>query len=211
MITMALEHWDPSTRKYVLYRNTEQHSADCGRFPFEAIPRRVFLDTNVINVLVKHCTHVFDHEPTPPETEPTLESDIEALMHVFYVGARANWSLLASQKTLDELSRTRDGTLRDNLLEYALGFVNCDLDDEDRRFAEDFGRRLIDTLFVAALPDLADRELVGNAIGFGCDVFCTCDRTTIVRKRSQLRQVPLRILTPAEWWAHVKPWAGLWC
>jgi hypothetical protein len=22
--------------------------------------------------------------------------------------------------------------------------------------------------------------------------------------------VPLRIMTPAEWWAHIKPWAELW-
>jgi hypothetical protein len=107
------------------------------------------------------------------------------------------------------ISRTRDGTLRDDLLEYALGLVNQDLDDEDRRFAGDFGRRLVDAPFVAALPDLADRELTGNAIGHGCDVFCTRDRDTIVNKRAQLRQVPLRIMTPAEWWAHVKPWAAL--
>ncbi len=207
---MALEHWDSSRRKYVLYQNTEEHSADCNRFPFESIPRRVFLDTNVINVLVKHSTHVFEQEPILPNTEPTLAIDIEALMHVFYVGARANWDLLSSQKTIDELSRTRGGSLRDDLLEYALGFINRDLGDEDRRFAADFGRRLISAPFVAALPDLADRELIGNAIGFGCDAFCTCDRTTIVRKRGQLRQMPLRVLTPAEWWAQIKPWAGLW-
>jgi hypothetical protein len=207
---MGLEHRDPSRRKYVLYGNTEQHKADCNRFPFESIPRRIFLDTNVINVLVKDSGHVFDHLPIPPETERTLAIDIEALMHVFYVGLRANWNLVASQKTLDELSRTRDGTLRDDLLEYALGFVNRDLGDEDRRFAEGFGRRLIDAPFVAALPDLADRELIGAAVGYRCDAFCTCDRATIVKRRAQLRQVPLRIMTPAEWWAQIKPWAGLW-
>lgn len=195
----------------MLYQNSGQHSIDCARFPFERIPQRVFLDTNVINVLVKHGAHVFDHEPIPISTELTLALDIEALMHVFYVGAQADWSLLGSQKTIDELSRTRDGTLRDDLLEYALGIVNQDLNDEDRRFAEDFGRRLIDAPFVAALPDLADRELIGNAIGFGCDAFCTRDRATIVSKRSHLKQIPLRIMTPAEWWAHIKPWAGLWC
>ncbi len=171
----------------------------------------MFLDTNVINVLVKHCTNIFDGALLPVDTEPMLAMDIEALMHVFYVGARANWDILGSQKTLDELSRTRDGALRDDLLEYAFGVVNRDLDGEDCRFAADFGRRLIDAPFVAALPDLADRELIGNAIGFGCDAFCTRDRATIVNKRSQLRQIPLRIVTPAEWWAQIKPWGGLWC
>lgn len=207
---MGLEHWDPRRRKYVLYRTVEQHTADCDLFPFESIPRRVFLDTNVINVLVKHAAHVFDHEPVPPETEATLATDIEALMHVFYVSVRANWDLLASQTTLDELSRTKNSALREDLLEYALGFINQHRGNEDRWFVADFGRRLIDTPFVAALPDLADRELIGHAIGFGCDAFCTCDRTTIVRKRDQLRQIPLRVLTPAEWWAHIRPWAGLW-
>jgi hypothetical protein len=184
---MGLERWDPSRQKYVLYQNSGQHSIDCARFPFERIPQRVFLDTNVINVLVKHGAYVFDHEPIPISTELTLALDIEALMHVFYVGAQADWSLLGSQKTIDELSRTRDGTLRDDLLEYALGIVNQDISDEDRRFAADFGRRLIDAPFVAALPDLADRELIGNAIGFGCDAFCTRDRATIVSKRGHLK------------------------
>jgi hypothetical protein len=48
----------------------------------------------VINVLVKHNAYVFEHEPIPPHIDPTLATDIEALMHVFYVGARANWSRL---------------------------------------------------------------------------------------------------------------------
>ena len=68
-------------------------------------------------MLVKHSAHVFEHEPIPIDIDPTLATDIEALMHVFYVGARADWSILSSQKTIDELSRTRDGTLRDDLLE----------------------------------------------------------------------------------------------
>lgn len=210
-ITMTLEHWDQDLRKYVLYRTTAEHSEDCQRFPFEKIPKRVFLDTNVINVLVKYCGYVFDHVPIPLDTDATLASDIEALMHVFHVGERATWHILGSQKTLDELSRTRDGSLRSDLLEYAFGIVNKNVEDDDRRYAADFGRRLIDAPFVAALPDTADRELIGNAIGFGCDVFCTRDRATIVRKRDLLRQVPLRIVTPAEWWAHIRPWAALWC
>jgi hypothetical protein len=207
---MGLERWDLNRRKYVLYQNEEQHSSDCARYPFRSIPRRVFLDTNVINVLVKHSARIFDGEPIPPDADTTLAVDIEALMHVFHVGQRANWDLLGSQKTIDELLRTKDGALRSDLVEYALGLVNQDIDSDERRYAIDFGHKLVDTPFVAALPDAADRELIGHAIGFCCDAFCTCDRATIVRKRGDLRLIPLRILTPAEWWAHIKPWAGLW-
>lgn len=154
--------------------------------------------------------YVFEREPIPSDIEQTLAIDIEALMHVFYVGARADWNLVGSQKNLEELSRTTDGTLRNDLVEYAMGLVNQDITDENRAFAERFGRLFVDASFVAALPDIADRELIGNAIGYGCDAFCTRDRATIVNKRVQLGQLPLRILTPQEWWSHVKPWAGLW-
>jgi hypothetical protein len=95
---MTLEHWDSRKQKYVLYWSTEQHSKDCTRFPFKGIPRRVFLDTNVISVLVKHSTNIFDHELIPIDTESTLAADVEALMHVFHVGAQANWDLLAPKK-----------------------------------------------------------------------------------------------------------------
>ena len=208
---MGLEHWDSKRRKYVLYRTPEQHSEDCDRFPFRSIPQSVFLDTNVINVLVKWSAEVFDHKHISAYINQTLAIDIEALRHVFYVGSRANWDILASTKTLDELSRTRDQELRGELLEYGAGLVDLDPENECRKFALDLGRRLIDAPFVAALPDIADRELIGHALGLGCDAFCTCDRATILNKRRELRQIPLRIITPAEWWAHVKPWAGLWC
>lgn len=209
-VAMGLEQWDATRKRYILYRTEEQHSADCARYPFESIPRRVFLDTSVVNVLVKQAEYIFEQEPIPTTIEPTLALDTEALMHIFYVGARAGWDILGSSKTLEEISRTRDQSLRGDLIDYALGLVDSDPNNEGRAFAADLGRRLVDAPFLAALPDPADRELIGNAVGFGCDVFCTCDRATIIRKRGQVRQIPLQILTPAEWWAHIKPWAGLW-
>jgi len=129
-------------------------------------------------------------------------------MHVFQVGARADWDLIASRKTLDEIQGTPDADVKAELLEYTVQLV--ELPSDDSAFAASLGRRLLDAPFVSALPDLADRELIGNAIGLGCDVFCTCDRRTIVRKRERLHLLPIRILTPVEWWAHVKPWGGLW-
>ena len=194
-----------------MYRSFEQHHEDCVRFPFERIPVRVFLDTNVINLLVKYPACVFEHAPLSSDANGTLAEDIEALKHVFHIGARADWDIRASQKTMEELSRTRTASLRADLLDYAFGIVNNTVnDDEDCRFAAEFGRRLVNTHFLGALPDIADRELIGNAIGLRCDAFCTCDRQTILTKRDYLKQIPLRIITPLEWWAHVRPWAALW-
>jgi hypothetical protein len=91
---MELDHWDQTRQKFVLYRTAERHSDDCARFPFESISYQVFLDANIINVLVKHCAYIFDRQHIPATIEPTLATDIEALMHVFYVSSRASWDIL---------------------------------------------------------------------------------------------------------------------
>lgn len=205
---MSLEHWDPDRRKWILYRSHAQHTEDCRRYPFESIPRRVFLDTNVVNLLVKHSEQVFEQLPTPADFDLNRAHDTEALMHAFQVGSRANWEILASRKTLEEIHRTSDPDVRSELLSYAVQLVETP--SEESAHASSLGRRLVDAPFLAALPDAADRELIGNAIGFGCDAFCTCDRRTIVSKQQDLPRLPLQILTPIEWWARIKPWGGLW-
>lgn len=205
---MGLEHWDAIRGKWILYRSQVQHSLDCEQYPFEAIPRRVFLDTNVVNLMVKYSEQVFEQAWLPEGLDRTCAHDVEALMHVFHIGGRAPWEIVASRKTLDEIGETPDIGVRERLLDYAFELVEPPT--ENSAYAASLGRRLIDAPFTATLSDPSDRELIGNAIGLGCDAFCTCDRRTVVRKREHLRQIPIRIVTPLEWWAHIKPWTGLW-
>ena len=192
----------------------ETPSSECAKFPFEKIPQRVFLDTNIIDCLVKWSSCIFEGEEPPSLLDTTLRSDIVSLTHIFLIGSRANWDIVASHKTIGELSDTRDEVLRvqllnygDDLLEYATA---NGVADEDHKYATNLARRSVDSSFLAPLPDVSDRELVAHAIALKCDTFCTRDRRSIHRKRKQLRSIPLRILTPAEWWQHIQPWAALW-
>lgn len=206
---MGLEFWDIERRKWVLYRDQDEHSDDCARHPFEDVPKRIFLDTNVVNLLVKYAEQVFEQVPIQCQIDRTRALNIEALMHVFTVGARASWDVLASRKTLDEIDQTPNPCVRASLLNYAIELVEPQ--SEQTAHAARLGRRLTSADLFSTLPDTADRELIGNAIGLGCDAFCTCDLRTIIRNRERLPQLPLHILTPLEWWARVRPWAGLWC
>lgn len=134
-------------RRFVLYRTEEEHSADCERFPFRSIPRRTFLDTNVINCLVKWSDCVFEMNEPPSELNPLLREDIESLMHIFNVGRHANWDFLTSGKAIEELSQTRDDALREELLEYGVGLVGYGPGNSlecDRGYADDLARRLRD-------------------------------------------------------------------
>lgn len=206
---MTLEHWDHARERWVLYTAPGQHSADCAANPFERIPARIFLDTNILNLIVKWPEQIFENVPVPPSLDERTAHDIEAFMHIFCVGQRANWQLVASAKTIEEISLTADEDVRSTLLNYA--FEVADQHSDKSLYGRDLGRRMMRSAVLDALPDLADRELLGNAVGMNCDAFCTRDHKTIIRKRHLLPRLPLRILTPCEWWSCIKPWAGLWC
>lgn len=204
---MGIEHWDETRQRWILYRSEAEHSADCRAYPYDAVPGRIFLDTNVVNLLVNYPDQIFELQPLPSIEDALLAEDLEALMHIFYVGRRANWAIMASRKTLDEVDNTPDPEHRQRLRDFAVELISPE--DEANAYASVVGRRMIDAPFTRRLPDKADRELIGNAVGLECDVFCTRDRRTIIKKRDQLRLLPIRVLTPLEWWRHVRPWAGL--
>ncbi|WP_019832406.1 hypothetical protein [Sphingomonas sp. PR090111-T3T-6A] len=206
---MTLERWDPLRRRWIFYASQQEQSADCRANPFEKVPGKIFLDTNVVNLIVKWPEQVFENVPAPMSVDEKTAHDIEALMHVFFTGQRAYWELAASAKTIEEISNTPDEDVRERLMDYAIQVA--DQISAGSRHGRDLGRRLNDSTLLSALPDPNDRELLGNAIGMGCDVFCTRDHKTIIKKRHLLPALPLRILTPVEWWQTIKPWAGLWC
>lgn len=204
-----LEMRDPVNGRWVLYRSQADHSRDCEQYPYESIPARIFLDTNVVNTLVKHAATIFEQDALADGLHQTTAHDVEALMHIFHVGSRAYWDLVTSAKTLEEIDQTPSEELRERLMDYAV--EAAERGSEAASYAQDLGRRVIASSFFDMLPDRNDRELLAQAIGLECDVFCTCDRSTIIKRRDRLPTLPIRILTPVEWWHHVKPWAGLWC
>lgn len=205
---MVLERWDTMRRKWIMYNRPEDHTADCQRYPFEEIPARVFLDTSVVNLIVKYAPSIFGMERQCPAIALNRAREIEALMHVFAVGAGASWTLHVSTKTLAEVQQTTCQNVREELAAYVCEILHCAA--EESRYCDDLGRSIANSTLLSALPDAADQELLGNAIGLGCDAFVTADIRTIVSKRDVLPDLPLRVLTPTEWWSHIKPWGGLW-
>jgi len=207
---MAVEIKDPVSRKYILYRSQAAHSVDCGLHPFELLPTRIFLDTSIINTLVKYAALIFENEPGDSDMDVTLAEDVECLSHVFAAGSHAPWELVSSHAMLDELSQTRSVAVREALLDYGINFVDA-CHPNEAWVREDFSRRLLGSQLLEALPDEMDRRLLAHSIVKDCDTFCTRDRITIISRRHLLPRMPVRILTPREWWGHLKPWMGLFC
>jgi hypothetical protein len=182
----------------------------------EDLPDRVFLDTCVVNLILDFSEQIHNGAAIPDGVNERTASDIEALYNVFLVGQRAHWQLAVSPHTYQEVIGTVDARRRRSLetwffelWQYWRDIVDADNDLPSFIDAEHRRVRLLSSNMLEVLPDLADRVLVCDAVVYNCDLFCTRDWTTILRHRNQVQGLPFDVVTPAEWWARVQPFAAL--
>ena len=93
--------------------------------------------------------------------------------------------------------------------QYWRGIINQNDDLPSFIEAENTRLDLLASGVLDALPDLADRVLVSDAVAYRCELFCTRDWTTILQHRAELAPLPVEIVTPVEWWQRVRPYTGL--
>ena len=174
------------------------------------IAGRILFDTNLVNLTLDCGEYIFDGGEIPAHLPVTEVDDITALRGMFLTGQRASWQLAISPLTYQEIDATRDEARRTQLMRwfnelwmYWREFFEADaLSDQH---ADSLARRLVGSDYLAPIPQTSDRVLVAHAIAYGCDAFCTRDRKTILRHRKKLCGVPLRFLSPTEWWQEVMP------
>jgi hypothetical protein len=176
---------------------------------------RVLFDTNLVNLTLDCGEFIFDGGNIPEQVPQNALEDVCALRAIFFTGKRANWQLAISPLTYDEIDRTPNVARRADLmylfnelwLYWREFFDVSGLSDEH---ASSLARRLVDSQYLTIFPQPSDRELVAHAIAYGCDAFCTRDYKTILRHREKVRGLPVRFLSPTEWWREIQPYAALW-
>ena len=180
-------------------------------------PHRVFLDTNVVNMILDYGEMIHDCVEVPADFKGRLHSDIEALRGIFFTGQRAFWELAVSPLTYREVIRTKDATHQQRLTswffeiwEYWREFLHSASDLPSFSEAEEERLGLISSGILEVLPDLNDRVLICDAVVYRCDAFCTRDWSTVLRHREQLGGLSLRIVTPTEWWELIRSWGEFW-
>lgn len=181
------------------------------------VATRILFDTNLVNRTLECGEFIFEHGEIPPTIPEKDLPDVRALRGMFLTGRRASWQLAISPLTYSEIRATRDPVKRETLLVwfnklwvYWRNFFEED-DELSDEHAYSLARRLVDSQYLATLPDRNDRILVAHAVAYGCDAFCTRDYKTILRYREQLSKVVgLRFLSPSEWWQDVEPFEAIW-
>ena len=180
------------------------------------IPGRVFLDTCTVNFILDYGAQIHDGATHPPNTCERDALDISALQLIFNHGQRMQWQLAISPHTYFEICNTRD-TERLSALDFWFQELwqywrsTIEYNDDLPTFveAEDERVRFLGSGYFAVLPDVSDRVLLCDALVYRCDLFCTRDRSTIVKHREEFNGLPLEIVTPVEWWQRIKPYAAL--
>jgi hypothetical protein len=180
------------------------------------IPTRILLDTNVVNFTLDWGEAIFDGGGIPSELGEREVNDILALQRIFAAGQRAGWQLAISPRTHEEITRTSNPAGRISLnwwfnelwLYWREILKEEDLSAVDTAFQ---AGRVGASQYLAVFPDAPDRELMAHAIAYKCDTFCTRDFRSILRYRERVGSaLPLRFITPTEWWEELRPYAALW-
>jgi hypothetical protein len=185
------------------------------RSSYIKIPGRVLFDTNLVNVSLDFGDFICDGAALPDNIPSPLFDDLMALEAIFSRGKRAAWQLAISPITYGETANTRDDVRRRDLL----GWFNelwlywreiFERDGLSDAFADSLINLFVQSGDLSVLPDIADRCLIAHAIAYNCDAFCTRDHKTILRHRQKLENLPIRFLSPCEWWREIRPYEGLW-
>lgn len=181
------------------------------------LPRRVFLDTNVVNFIVDHDAYVFEGEDDGGIANLSLRdrADLEGLRLVFETGQRVHWELVVSDTTYAEILATADEHRRRVLLRLfqELWAYWRDCFTEDGTLCDSHARELARKLelggVLSMFPDASDRQLLAHAIAYECDAFCTRDRKTILRNVDRSPLLPFEIISPATWGERIEKVAAL--
>lgn len=187
------------------------------------LPSRLLLDTCILNRLYNEGGYVFDGGSPISGNAP--DSDLEALRLIMAVNQRAAFQLLVSL-TVAEIANTQEPSVRNPHLSWVLEVLDhwlTMLDEGRARIAEGgtvrhrFKLTLELQAFEASLMEIADFRrdpfdrllLVQYRLGT-CDAFLTTDRDTIWCHRAELSKRGVQVLTPADYWELLRPWAPLW-
>jgi hypothetical protein len=175
------------------------------------IPRRTYLDTSILQTLYTFGEFVYENVAVAQNhslrRNPMGMINLDALRFIMQVNARAQLQFVVSPGALHEVAQ------RNNLgyLRYALDIqaYSDDLIEETGAAPAPGLSALLDHKSVGFLGE-GDRQLLKEAISLGCDGFMTMENKLPRNSQFIRRLVGLLVLSPADYWVRLKPYAALY-
>jgi hypothetical protein len=181
-------------------------------YPFEALPRRIFLDSCTAQTLRDYDYYIYEGEPVPPSdrlrTIPEGMENLDALRRIFLLNERALFEWIVSGASMQEAHDKRDPGHLQWLWDIADHSGVCLDDDAATTESETLAACLSESQF--GYLSKKDRVLLQHAIALRCQGFLTMERR-LPRNADHIReQLGLLVLTPRMHWKMLRPWAALW-
>lgn len=190
---------------------------------FESLPRRIFLDTNVLQYLDDFGEFIFDHHQKNEKylisskrrkirKGTSLYQEIKALRFLLLGIDRTNIEFVISESTFKEVQRKRDDG-------YTKWFF--DMWDYWQSILQEHGDEIPSISTKLRLEEFdndhsilerlskADRKIIRDAISFDSNAILTTDKFKSIHKDIN-GKYGLMVLSPNDLWELLKPWQALW-
>lgn len=181
---------------------------------FENLPKRIFLDSSVLQTLGKYGEFIYDVGELDDEFRilrtPNGLKNLNALRDIIVVAQRANFKFALSENSMNEVVEKMDFRYTRWAYEM-LGYWKDCMNNEDDSLFSGRGRRILEKIKEEEFGYLGikDKLLIFDAVLLECDAFLTMEEKLKTNAENIQRRLVLRILRPFEYWEILQPWASL--
>jgi hypothetical protein len=179
---------------------------------FENLPRRIFLDSCTAQTLRRYGGYIYEGEPIAMGDRihkiTNGLANVDALRDIFLINERAQFEWIVSHGSMEEAQAKRDGGHLRWLWDIADHSGVCLEEAGPTAESEALGVRLSEPKF--GYLSAADRRLIRDAVILRCEAFLTVERRLPTNAAHIERELGIRVLTPIQHWAALRPWAALW-
>ena len=190
---------------------------------YESLPRRIFLDTNILQYLQDFGEFIFDHYQEDERylisprgkkilTGSALYNEIEALRFLFLGIDRANIEFVVSKNTFEEVKKKQDARYKQWFFEIWDYWQNILREHEGRVPFKLAGSQLDkfdqDQSILGRLSK-SDSRIIRDAIFFDCHAVLTTDKFLDLYKEIEVKY-KLMILCPTGFLKLIEPSQALW-
>lgn len=182
------------------------------KYPFEALPRRIFLDSCTAQTLRDYGGYIYDGEPIADLDRIHGVTDgianVEALRSIFLLNERAQFEWIVSHASMQEAYSKGDTGHMRWLWDIAGHSQVCLDGGGPTTESEALATRLDGSKF--GYLSQKDKLLIRDAITLRCKAFMTVERRLPRNAAHIERELGLRLLTPTLHWEMLRPWTALW-
>lgn len=179
---------------------------------FYGLPRRIFLDSNILQNMLNYGAFVWEGEPLPDSAKVLKDrfglDKLEALRAIMFVNQRAGFEFALSERSLEEVRASGDPIYLQWAYDVLDHWQTCIQESACLAPADEALVTKLDSTTFGYLSQ-KDRLLIKDAVLLRCEAFMTFENKLASRGEHIEREVDIKVVTPVQYWELLRPWARL--